>query len=536
MGRISMPQGKGSQLHNRRDYEKIGHEIPKNINKEKMHENVTLVDKDIREAYAEIFGEALKAYNEKQKRADRRIDDYYDHISKSKNGEKLFYEDVVQWGKKEDFEDPATRETAKECLKEYVESFEKRNPNLVLIGAYIHMDEASPHLHLDYVPVAHGYSRGLKTRNSLDRAMKEMGYQPEKESRKNNATRLWKEHERAIFSKICREHGLEVEKEREARGSLAPEEYKEARDAMMAGIDKEVRRVDKITRMMAEKEPDEIQAEDLTIPEKKTLFGRVETPERRGAFIEGVDKEQIKALIQRAKVDDGLERAFDYVAIRCAEMVAKAKAEAKEIRSEATADRNDTIAQAQEIVRQHNELIQQAKEWAEKLKERYRELSKEKASLEKEVAQIKADRGKLEPLRKEVEELTRAKEIMSGELDYELTRAKFRDWDTMPSGADFDAYIRRGELLALYEDGSVRQVGFNAHGGWDDKTFEDRRRGLCSVGIMQEEARVSVPKSLLKELMRARDREKPISKGLSNLIRQQTEVDKTISRYKGHER
>ena len=241
MGKISMPQGKGSQLHNRRDYEKIGKEIPENIDKNLTEQNITIVDKNIKEVYQEIFGEALQEYNQKQKRADRKIEDYYEHISKSKNGEKLFYEDVLQWGKKEDFQNnPELKETAKECLKEYAESFEKRNPNLKLIGAYIHMDEVSPHLHLDYVPVAHGYSRGLKTRNSLDKAMKEMGFQPEKESRKNNATKLWKENERKYFGDICRSKGLEVEAERSYdRKSLSVEEYKEAKDKMIDVIEQE---------------------------------------------------------------------------------------------------------------------------------------------------------------------------------------------------------------------------------------------------------------------------------------------------------
>lgn len=100
MGKVSMPQGKGSQLHNRREYEKIGKPIPDNIDSSKTAENITLVDRDIRQVYQEIFGDALEQYNSKQKRADRKIEDYYDHIQKSKNGEKLFYEDVVQWGKK----------------------------------------------------------------------------------------------------------------------------------------------------------------------------------------------------------------------------------------------------------------------------------------------------------------------------------------------------------------------------------------------------------------------------------------------------
>lgn len=240
MGRVSMPQGKGSQMHNRREYEKYGKPTPDNIDVSKSHENITLVDKDIKEAYREIFGEALDKYNAKQKRADRKIEDYCDHIKKSKNGEKLFYEDVVQWGSKDDFQNPQTRERAKEALVKYVEGFEERNPNLKLIGAYIHMDEASPHLHLDYVPVANGYSRGLETRNSLDKAMKQMGFQPENESRKNNATKLWKESERAVFEEICRGLGLEVEPERKSdRKSLTVEEYKDARDEMLGDIEQE---------------------------------------------------------------------------------------------------------------------------------------------------------------------------------------------------------------------------------------------------------------------------------------------------------
>ena len=240
MGRVSMPQGKGSQMHNRREYEKYGKPTPDNIDVSKSHENITLVDRDINEAYREIFGEALDKYNAKQKRADRKIEDYCDHIKKSKNGEKLFYEDVVQWGSKDDFQNPQTRERAKEALVKYVEGFEERNPNLKLIGSYIHMDEASPHLHLDYVPVAHGYSRGLSTRNSLDRAMKEMGFAPENESRKNNATKLWKESERSYFGEICRSMGLEVEMERQStRKNLSVEEYKDARDEMLGNIEQE---------------------------------------------------------------------------------------------------------------------------------------------------------------------------------------------------------------------------------------------------------------------------------------------------------
>lgn len=234
MGKISMPQGKGSQLHNRREYEKIGKEIPSHIDKSKMSENEILVDRDIKEAYKEIFDDSVREYNERQKRADRKIENYYENIKKSKNGERLFYEDVVQWGKKDDFNDPANRQKAKKALKEYAETFPERNPNLKLIGAYIHMDEASPHMHIDYIPIAGGYKTGMKKRNSLDRAMKEMGFKPENENRKNNATKMWKDKERAYFADLCRKNGLEVEKEEKYnRKRLTPEEYREEKEKYM---------------------------------------------------------------------------------------------------------------------------------------------------------------------------------------------------------------------------------------------------------------------------------------------------------------
>ena len=494
MGRISMPQGKGSQLHNRRDYEKIGREVPDNIDKNLTRENITLVDQDIREAYQEIFGEALAQYNSKQKRADRRIENYYEHIAKSKNGEKLFYEDVLQWGKKEDFENPQTRERAKEALVRYASTFEQRNPNLRLIGAYIHMDEASPHLHLDYVPVAHGYSRGLSTRNSLDKAMKEMGFVPEKESRKNNATKLWKENERTYFGEICRSMGLEVEAERKARGSLSVEEYKEAREEMLGEIEQEyaekkaqVESMDEIASYIASDDRNGIKAENYTIEAKKSFLGQIKEPERVGVFVENMDKGQVESLMQRVKADERIESTLTRTQEQCRSLIAKAQAEAKEIRAEATADRNETIAKAEQIKRNEQSIITRAREWAESVKKQYQEVADKvkellgrKKLLENDIADLQNTQKALAPLRAEVTELKRAKDILSGELDYELTKAKFKSWSSMPFGTSYDAYRKRGELLALYKDGTIRQVGSNEHGGFDNKTLADeKKRAVC---------------------------------------------------------
>lgn len=248
MGAISMPQGRGNRQHNIRGYGEG--KMPKNINKNRMCENIILRDETIGSAYHRIFDEAVEEYNAKQKRKDRKIKNYYQHILNSKNGEKLFYEDVLQWGKMEDFErNPELREVAKECLIEYIHgsqidgipSFAERNLELELIGAYIHMDEASPHMHFDYIPVASGYTQGLLKRNGLDRAMKSLverrtgkPYTPRRNlvddmgKCKDNATRQWKDMERLVFRKICEKHKLVVDEEIHTpeRDSLPVLEYK----------------------------------------------------------------------------------------------------------------------------------------------------------------------------------------------------------------------------------------------------------------------------------------------------------------------
>lgn len=231
-GSISFVQGKGSLMHNKREYEKYDRPMPENIDRNKITENLWIVDRDLKEVYDEAFGEAIEKYNSKQTRKDRKITSYIDKIEKSKNGEKVFYEDVVQFGDKELFEkNPEARQTAKKCLIDYCKSFKERNPNLAVVGMYIHMDEKSPHVHIDYVPVAHGYSRGLEARNSLDKALKEQGIEIESgadEGRYNNVTKAWKNRERKAFKQICQEHGLEVAEEQPShRAYLTPQRYRE---------------------------------------------------------------------------------------------------------------------------------------------------------------------------------------------------------------------------------------------------------------------------------------------------------------------
>lgn len=158
-------------------------EFHSHIDRERTPDNVVIKQEHVRDAYERIFGEALEKYNDKQKRKDRKIDDYYDHVKNSKTLHTQ-YEFVVQVGKKEDFENnPENWETANNILLEYVEEFQERNPNFEVYNAVIHNDEASPHLHLNVIPVAEGYKRGLERQPAFNKALENQGIVFDKDSR-----------------------------------------------------------------------------------------------------------------------------------------------------------------------------------------------------------------------------------------------------------------------------------------------------------------------------------------------------------------
>ena len=196
---MSFSKGKKSETsikHNNRslnldkfDFEKVGH---KHIKPEFTELNEVLIHRNIRDIYEAEFGQAVKKYNVKQKRKDRKIKDYYSKVKHSKN-QRAQVEFIVQVGNVDDYKNDENRITSslwqdsKKILENYLENFQKRNPNLVPYNAVIHMDEATPHLHLNVVPVAHlkNVKRGLAVKPSLDRALEEEGYQKDpKDSRK----------------------------------------------------------------------------------------------------------------------------------------------------------------------------------------------------------------------------------------------------------------------------------------------------------------------------------------------------------------
>ena len=197
MRTLSHVQGKGCLAHNNRCFK------PKNVDSTRTPDNVIYIQQDIAEAYRNLFTDAVEQYNARQKRNDRKIvNGYFDHlfnhapcgkVIESPNGQKSFYEDVVQIGTKDDTgvasPDAAT---AKLCLDEYMQGFSMRNPNFYVFNSVLHMDEATPHLHIDYIPIGH-YTRGVPVQNGLAQALREMGYGGGKD-----AINRWRISERAV--------------------------------------------------------------------------------------------------------------------------------------------------------------------------------------------------------------------------------------------------------------------------------------------------------------------------------------------------
>lgn len=207
---ISFPKGKGSIRHNNRDF------VADNVDRARIGWNRTYIKEDLTEAYEKCFGESLRAYNARQKRKDRQKGDYISEIKNSGNGEKVFYENIVQIGNMEDTgvidkngKLTADAKTAVQVLEEYAKTFQSRNPNLYLFNCVLHMDEATPHLHIDYIPVAHAYKNGMEIRNSLTKALQQMGF-AKAVSKTKNETVAWQERERSYLTELCKEHGIEI--------------------------------------------------------------------------------------------------------------------------------------------------------------------------------------------------------------------------------------------------------------------------------------------------------------------------------------
>ena len=200
---ISAMVGKGSVNHNSRKFK------AENVDGSRTHLNIDYCNEPIKKIYHELFDEALKRYNEKQTRADRRIENYYEKIRNSKQ-EKPFHELILQIGDKENMSaESENGQLARQILDEYYRGFYERNPNLKVFSAHLHMDEATPHLHIDFVPFTTGSKRGLDTRVSLKQALATQGFKGG--TRGDTEWNQWVSAEKSALAFVMERHGIEWE-------------------------------------------------------------------------------------------------------------------------------------------------------------------------------------------------------------------------------------------------------------------------------------------------------------------------------------
>lgn len=201
---ISFMTGKGSVNHNSRKFH------AKNTDPERSCLNVEYCNENVKDVYHELFDEALARYNEKQTRSDRRIDDYYEKIRSGKQ-EKPFHEIILQIGDKDNMGAKTENgQLAAKVLDKYMWDFQRRNPTLRVFSAYLHMDEATPHLHIDFVPYTTGSKRGLDTRVSLKQALSALGFKGG--TRRETELNQWVAYEKERLAAVMLEHGIEWEK------------------------------------------------------------------------------------------------------------------------------------------------------------------------------------------------------------------------------------------------------------------------------------------------------------------------------------
>ena len=163
--------------HNLRDYDN---------NKEDIYilYGTDNIYKDVQNLYLQEFEQVRIEYNNKQTREDRKIDNYFKHISQDKQKD-LACELIIELGDMDFWNDKSLdyRMNMRYVFNEQVQDLMRIVPEFKVANAVIHFDELSPHLHLIGVPIKNDYKKGMRkqpakskvfTKESLQRIQDEM--------------------------------------------------------------------------------------------------------------------------------------------------------------------------------------------------------------------------------------------------------------------------------------------------------------------------------------------------------------------------
>ena len=264
---ISFRVDEGVIQHNNRNF------IAKNVDGERVSDNVTYVCLDVRKMYDELFGQALAEYNARQTQPSRRIADYFEHI-KSNSKVKPFYEIVVQFGDVDTCGQKSGKwEEAKLMLDDFMRGFEKRNPNLKVFNAVMHLDEATPHLHIDFVPIAHKAKNGLSVKISMKGALQEQGFTSA--NKLQNEWAAWEERERGVMTEILHKHDLSRDVKNVRREHLTVDEYKNH-----AAQQAEIRKTNEHINALKKKNPADLTPDEIELIKNQNDIMRSEIQKR----------------------------------------------------------------------------------------------------------------------------------------------------------------------------------------------------------------------------------------------------------------
>ena len=329
---ISGMTGRGSIRHNNRTFSAA------NIDRSRTAQNVTFCREDLKQVYHLVFDEALAAYNAKKKKTRDKIPDYYEHIRQGKQ-EKLFHEVIFQIGNKDDCGcGSLDGDRAAAVLAEFAESFQERNPHLRVFNAVLHMDEATPHIHIDFVPVATEQTRGLQTRVSMKQALKQQGFT----SLGRNMTewRAWMDREKQTLAELAQAHEFEIVSLGGGRKHMDLPEYREAAQRLEAAQEQVMATEQEIAALEKQKKglkgtvraleaAEKVRVRLDTIQPERTLTGAV-----KGITVEQVEQLKAAALRgvqaeQRAKEAEAENRRLQGMIPSTKEKLREAEAQAK---------------------------------------------------------------------------------------------------------------------------------------------------------------------------------------------------------------
>ena len=355
---ISGMTGRGSIRHNNRTFSAA------NIDRSRTAQNVTFCREDLKQVYHLVFDEALAAYNAKKKKTRDKIPDYYEHIRQGKQ-EKLFHEVIFQIGNKDDCGcGTLDGDRAAAVLAEFAESFQERNPHLRVFNAVMHMDEATPHIHIDFVPVATEQTRGLQTRVSMKQALKQQGFT----SLGRNMTewRAWMDREKQTLAELAQAHEFEIVSLGGGRKHMDLPEYRAAAQRLEAAQEQVMATEQEIAALEKQKKglkgtvraleaAEKVRVRLDTIQPERTLTGAV-----KGITVEQV--EQLKAAVLRGVQAEQRAKEAEAENRRLQGMIPSTKEKLRE-------------AQAQQKIRQENQQLQIENEYLQEQLEEERSFS-----------------------------------------------------------------------------------------------------------------------------------------------------------------